>query len=101
MTLDRPPRRISTARVRPTGGRAETTTSMIAWSRSPGRPGARPTWESPSTPFWTGVEDFPADPVLVPDAPLRSDVVRARDGPRFRADEAGAGSGAGVAGATP
>ncbi len=32
MTFERPPRRISTARVRPTGGAAETTTSRIASS---------------------------------------------------------------------
>ena len=34
ITFERPPRRISTARVRPTGGRADRTTSRIASSRS-------------------------------------------------------------------
>src|ERR1700727_649218 len=35
MTFELPPRRISTARVRPTGGAAAATTSRIAESRSP------------------------------------------------------------------
>src|ERR1700704_3004605 len=42
MTRERPPRRISTVRVRPTEGRAPTTTSRMAVSRSPaGAPDAR------------------------------------------------------------
>src|SRR6266851_234586 len=42
MTRDRPPRRISTVRVRPTEGRAPTTTSRMAASMSPaGAPDAR------------------------------------------------------------
>src|SRR5947209_1223805 len=38
MTFERPPRRISTALVRPTGGAAERTTSRIAVSSSPASP---------------------------------------------------------------